>query len=314
VEGVGVVIIALFVLVAIGVGLSRQRKRAASIDLEDTSWLRTTVSSAATAETERKAAPVKDFHVHGEEARVTFDVPLDDEDDPILDELLVDEAVEVVREKRHTLPITDVTEIVVFAGRGAVREVGRTRLPAPGMLPPPLEIDLLNLTHVARDPFNAQFEPDHVFKMVETAPTVPSDDLGPIQAELRIPRGLDRGLRARGVDPAAASTSELLLALLEMFGYKLVPQGEPNVFIASKDNLHTFIKTLTHRPGEHPELDESDVQKFIVETGTSGAQRGILVTDKYGPFMLHDIETRNPRMRYLTRERIQPFIDSMALG
>jgi hypothetical protein len=30
--------------------------------------------------------------------------------------------------------------------------------------------------------------------------------------------------------------------------------------------------------------------------------------------MIHDVEATNPRIRYVTRERIQRFIDSMALG
>ncbi|MGH8913301.1 MAG: hypothetical protein ACRDZM_02150, partial [Acidimicrobiia bacterium] len=133
-EGVGLVFVALIVLAVIATALRRQRKRAASIDLEDKSWLR---ASPPQPEPSVRTAPVRDFHVHGTEARVYFDVPMPDEEDPILNELLVDEAVEVVREKRHTLPIGDVTEIVVFAGRGEDRQVGRSKLPAPGVLPPP---------------------------------------------------------------------------------------------------------------------------------------------------------------------------------
>ena len=92
---------------------------------------------------------------------MSFDVPLPDVEDQVLNELLVDEAVEVVREKRHTLPISDVTEIVVFAGRDDIREIGRTVLPSPGQLPPPMEREVFNLTHIARDPFASQFEVDH---------------------------------------------------------------------------------------------------------------------------------------------------------
>jgi hypothetical protein len=40
----------------------------------------------------------------------------------------------------------------------------------------------------------------------------------------------------------------------------------------------------------------------------------MLITDKYGPFMIHDIESQDRRMRFVTRERAQAFIDSMALG
>jgi hypothetical protein len=40
----------------------------------------------------------------------------------------------------------------------------------------------------------------------------------------------------------------------------------------------------------------------------------MLITDKYGPFLIHEIEVNQPRVRFITRERIQRFIDSMALG
>ena len=309
-EGVAVTIIALVVLAVIAASLRRQRKRAAAMDLDDKSWLRAT---PVEVEPTIRTAPVRDFHVHGNEARVSFDVPLPDIEDPVLNDLLVDEAVEVVREKRHTLPISDVTEIVVFAGRDEIHEVGRTRLLSPGELPPPMETDVFNLTHIARDPFASQFETDHTLSY-DTAVHVPADELGPMQDELKVPVGLDRGLRARGVDPGLISGPEFILALLELFGYKVVAQGEPDVYMAKKDNINTFIRTVIHGPGDHPELSEQVVRKFVAEFTTSGAERGMLISDKYGPFITHDIEATDRRIRFVTRERNQAFIDSMALG
>jgi hypothetical protein len=306
---IGVAFIALVVLGVVVISLRRQRKRAAAVDLEDTSWLR---RAPVEPDPIAKRLAVADFHVHGSEARVVFDVPLPEENDPILNDLLVDEAVEVVREKRHSLPIDEVTEIVVFAGRGESREIGRTKLPAPGQLPTAIQPDMLNLTHIARDPFASQFE-DELITQVETQVHVPEDDLGPVGRELRIPMGLERGLRTRGVDPTTASGPELIIALLEMFGYEVNPQID-GTFIAIKDNLRTFIRAEPHLPGSYPELDEQVVRKFIVEFGTAGAGRGLLISDKLGPFMIHDVEATNPRIRFVTRERIQRFIDSMALG
>lgn len=309
-EGVGVAILALIVLAVIATSLRRQRKRAASVDLDDTSWLR---ASAPAEEGAIRTAPVRDFHVHANEARVSFDVPLPDVADQVLNDLLVDEAVEVVREKRHTLPISDVTEIVVFAGRDEVREVGRTRLASPGELPPPMEGEVFNLTHVARDPFASQFETDHSVSY-DTAVRVPADELRPLREEIKVPLGLDRGLRARGVDPDAVSGPEFILGLLELFGYHVVSQDEPDVYMATKDNLRTFIRTDSYDPGEYPEVSEEIVRKFVAEFSTSGADRGMLISDKYGPFLTHDIEAKDRRIRFLTRERNQAFIDSMALG
>jgi hypothetical protein len=310
VESIGLVFVAVVVLAVVATFLQRQRKRAAGVDLEDKSWLR---AGSPEPEPAIRTAPVRDFHVHGNEARVTFDVPLPDEDDPILNELLVDEAVEVVRGKRHTLPISDVTEIVVLAGRDDVREVGRSKLPSPGELPPLIESAAFDLTHVARDPFASQFEVDHSVSY-ETAIRVPADELGPLRKELKVPTGLDRGLRARGLDPDTMSGPEFILALLELFGYKLLAEKEPNVYTASKGTVDTFIRTDIYEPGQHPELDEAVIRKFVVEFGMSGAARGMLISDKYGPFMTHDIEDKDKRIRFVTRERTQAFIDSMALG
>jgi hypothetical protein len=291
--------------------LRRQRKRAADVDLEDRSWLRAQIPDEIDPKT--RHAPVAEFHVSGQEAQVVFDVPLPEEDDEVLNGILMDEAYEVVREKRSTLPIDDVTAIVVLAGRGKVREVGRAQLSAPGELPEPVQGEMLNLTHVAKDPFARQFEVDHSV-MYETQVTVPQDDLGPWQAELRVPAGLQRGMRARGIDPSALSGPDFVLAVLEMFNYSVKPLPEANTYMAIKDGVQLFIRNEAHGPGQHPELDESVIRKFVVEFSSSGATYGMLISDKYGPFMMHDIETRDPRIRFITRERGQGFIDSMALS
>jgi hypothetical protein len=260
-------------------------------------------------------APVADFHVRGEEAIVVFDVPLSGEDDPVLNELLVDEAIEVVREKRHTLPIDGVTVVVARAGRGETREIGRTELPAIGELPPPMENMGVSLVNIAHDPFAAPFEEETDHSVVyETKTDVPSDELGPIMEELKLPAGLERGLRAIGVDPESVSAPDLVLALLRMFGYGVTEQAMPGTYMVIKDGVSTYILTEPHRPGEHPELEESTCKRFIAEFGSSGADRGLLVTAKYSPFMIHDIEARQPDLRFITRERIQGFIDWMALG
>jgi hypothetical protein len=305
-----VAFIAVVVLVIVALQLRKQRKRAAEVDLEDKSWLR---APELEPDPLSRHAPVKDFHVHGSEATVTFDVPLSDGDDEILNDLLVDEAVEVLREKRHSLPIDGVTEIVVFAGRGETREIGRTQLPSPGVLPPPAPVEIFNFSHVAKDPIASQFEGDSVLQ-VETKVSVPRDDLGPLRDELKVPKGLERGLRARGVDPDVVDGPTFVLGILELFDYKVTPVGEPGVYTATKGNTQTFIRTEIHGPGSHPELDEKLIRKFVVEFGTSGADRGLLITDKYGPFLVHEIESHEPRVRFITRERSQRFIDSMALG
>lgn len=261
-------------------------------------------------------APVESFHVVGDEARVTFDVPLEDDDDEVLNNLLMDEAVEVLRQKRHTLPIEDVHHIVVFGGRDRVREVGRTKLPSPGELPPPAPDSGFSFTHIARDPFAAPFEedrPDHGVAY-ETRADVPADELPPLREDLKIPRGLDRGLRALGTDPDELSGPEFVIALLRMFGYRVTEQAFPGSYMAIKDGVSTYISTDSYEKGQYPEIDDAVIRRFLADFGTSGAERGMLISDKYAPFKVHEIEANQPKVRFITRERIQRFIDSMALG
>lgn len=260
-------------------------------------------------------APLESFHVVGSEAQVTFDVPLDDDDDEVLFDLLEGEAIEVVRQKRHTLPIEDVHYIVVYAGREKRREVARRELPSPGELPPPLLDAGVSFTHIAHDPFAAHFdEGNDVGIDYGTAVDVPEDELPPLIEELKIPKGLDRGLRALGTDPAALGAPEFVIALLRMFGYGVTEQAYEGSYMATKDGTSTYIETDTYVTGDYPELEENIIRRFLANFGSSGADRGILISDKYSPFMIHEIETNQPRVRFITRERVQRFIDSMALG
>ena len=260
-------------------------------------------------------APVSAFHVRGDEIQVTFDVPLSAEDDPVLNGLLLDEAIEVAREKRHTLPLGDATVIVAFAGRDRVREVARTRLPAPGELPPKLEAGGINLSHVAHDPFSAPFDEDEErVADVQVRVDTPDDELGPLAASLNLPAGLERGLRATGVDPRTADASELLLALLRMFGYAVSELAFPGAYLAVKDGRTTYIQAEPHRSGEPLEVTDPSIRRFLAEFGSSGAERGLFLSEKYAPFEIHSIESRQPKVRFVTRERVQRFIDSMALG
>jgi hypothetical protein len=261
-------------------------------------------------------APVESFHVVGDEARVTFDVPLDDDDDQVLNELLTDEGLEVVRAKRHTLPIEDVDHIVVFAGRDKVREVGRTKLASPGELPPPALDTGLSFTHIARDPFAAPFDDERLDHGVtyETRADVPEDELPPLREDLKIPKGLDRGLRALGTDPDQLNGPDFVIALLRMFGYAVTEQAFPGSYLAIKGGLSTYIATDSYDKGGHLELEDAVIRRFLADFGSSSADRGMLISDKYAPFSIYEIEVNQPKVRFVTRERIQRFVDSMAMG
>lgn len=313
------VVLVLVVVVGIIVYLFRSRKQKMK-EAEDQATTAvglglSTSKDLFEAETGHRA-PVAEFHVHGDEAVVTFDVPLPYGEDQVLHDLLVDEAVEVVREKRHTLPIDDVEVIVAKAGRGDIREVGRTKLPAAGELPPPLGPAGLSLARVARDPFASPFEEEEADHSVvyETKVDVPGDKLAPLRKEMNLPKGLERGLRTAGHDPDAMDGPELVLALLKIFGYHVTEQALAGSYMALKDGVSTYILTDGYSEGDHPELADSTIRQFLADFGSSGAERGMLISDKYSPFSIYEIENHQPKVRFITRERVQRFIDSMALG
>lgn len=259
-------------------------------------------------------APLESFHVVGDEARVTFDVPLG-EDDPVLHDLLVGEAVEVVRQKKQSLPIDDVHHIVVFAGKPSPTEIGRTKLASPGELPPPVLEHGLSLGSVAHDPFAAPFDEEADHSVVHDMKVdVPADQLPPLVEELAIPKGLERGLRSMGTDPSEMGGPEFVLALLRMFGYRVTEQAYEGSYLAVKDGVTTYIATDSYSQGDYPELEEAVIQRFVVSFSSSGAERGMLITDKYGPFKVHELEANQPKIKFVTRERMQRFVDSMALG
>lgn len=311
-DEVGAILIALGVLGLVAYLWSRSRQRAREPQATGRAGAAATPGLDPFAAEIGRRARVAGFHVKGTEAEVTFDVPLPEGGDEVLTDLLMDEAVEVLREKRHALPIDDVTHIVVYAGRGEPQMIGRSKLPAPGELPPPGPG--LDFAQIARDPFAQHFDGVDHSVAYETKIDVPADELGPIGAELKIPAGLERGLRATGVDPDELEATEFVLSVLRMFGYAVSDLGEPNSYLAAKAGATTFIRTDPHQSGEHPELSESAIRRFLADYGSSGAERGMLISGKYAPFMVHEIESRQPKVRFITRERVQGFIDSMALG
>lgn len=262
---------------------------------------------------DRPIPPVAEFHVRGTEALVSFDVPLPAGDiDDVLRDLLVREAVEVVREKRHHLPIEDVTKVVALGRRnGEWTKVGSVRLDTPGELPPPVAPELL--PHLSRDfdPFDRLDDlPDRAPGL---APSRKDEGLSPIAQEIRLPAAVEAGLRAQGIDPEQAPAGDLVLGVMRMTGYVVTPAGQ-DTFEAVRAGTRTLVRLVQHGPGDHPELQEHDVRRFAVDFASSGVDRGLLITEKYSPFEIYERERREPRARYITRERLQGFVDALTLG
>jgi hypothetical protein len=256
--------------------------------------------------------PASDFHVEQGEAHVYFDVPLPDGDpDPVLVDILVREAVEVLREKRSHLPLSGVSTVHAHAMRAGQRvEVGRLQLDGPGELPPPAPIGAHPLSHHGPDLFEE-------FGAEPAAPPgvdvrTPSDDLGPVGEDLQLTSVMEAGLRMQGIDPIAAPTSTLVPALLRLAGYTVTGTGYR--LEASKAGERSYIEIVDHPAGDHPELSEKAVNEFMAHFGQSGASRGMLFTAKYGPFMIYQKERREKRVRFVTRERFQSFVNAISLG
>lgn len=297
-----IAVVVAVAIIAVVVVLSRRRGSAVA----------TAPAGTVTVESGRVRPAVAEFHVAGDAARVHFDVPLPASGtDEVLAELLGREAIEVVREKRHTLPIGDVRRVVALGRRaGEWAEVASIGLDVPGQLPPPLLPELIpHATHRDFDPF------DRLSGLPENAPGLaPASRSERLERlTLRLPAQAQSSLRTQGIDPSAAEAASAVLALMRAAGYQMSETG-PGTYRADRAGQRTFIRVVAHRPEDYAELDETDIRRFVVDFGSSGAGRGLLLSEKYAPFEIYERERRDPRVRFVTRERLQAFADALALG
>lgn len=274
-------------------------------------WASSPSKTEPAAVADRFPAPLSSFHVRGEEAEVAFDVPLPEGDvDPVLGEILIREAIEVTREKRHHLPIDGVHRVVALARRGDewIR-VGSVELDRPGSLPPPLPPVLLHRGG-GFDPFDSLAElPQHAPGLA-ARPT--AEDLAPLHEEVRLPSAVESGLRTMGIDPVTAGAGDLVLGIMRLTGHR-VEERSPTTFVVDRGGETTFLRVVPHRAGDYPELGEDEIRRFAVDFVESKAARGLLVTEKYSPFEIYERERRDPRVRFVTRERLQHFVDALAI-
>ncbi len=254
---------------------------------------------------------VAEFHVKDGAARVHFEVPLPTPVDEVLSELLGHEAVEVVREKRHTLPLADVRRVVALGRRGTEWvEVASIGLETPGELPPPLRPESM--------PHSAQRDFDPFERLSDLPQNAPGLSAGSRTERLermtmKLPAQAQARVRSQGLDPASADATAVVIALMRGAGYQ-VTEVDPVTYKAIRAGQSTFIRVVSHQPGDYPELDETVIRKFVVDFGASGSGRGILLSEKWAPFEIYERERRDPRVRFVTRERLQGFVDALALA
>ncbi len=262
-------------------------------------------------------APV-DFTVEADTAIVSFDVPLPPGDvDPVLADVLIRQAVEVVREKRaRGLPLDDITTVRVLGRRDGIPvEAAVLSLEEPGSLPPPPDGKLPEV----KEAEEVEFDPlhrlaDHVGKGQAPAVSVSrGDELPPLQDEVRLTASLEDAVRAKGVSPESMRASDLTLALLEAAGYQVTAGSASGTYMATRAGTRTFIGVVDHEPGGYPELAESAVNSFLASFYSAGADRGLLFSDKFCPHLVYEKERRDPRVKFITRERMQAFVDTIAV-
>ena len=254
--------------------------------------------------------PVASFDVEDGIAKVTFSVPVPANVDEALRDVLMTEAIEVVRERRHSSTIPPFTEIAVYAGVPASREIASRPFPD-GILPEPSTASMLNLSAIALDPLEVLVNegPSNLDLPTRTS----GDKVGPVGPEMRVPKAIDTGLRAQGIDPATMTAAQLVTGMLSLVGYRVSPGVADHTWFAQKGGERTFIREEPLTPDGYPEVDDSAIQRFLFEFQSAGADRGLFVSDKYAPYGIYEKEAREPRIRFLTRERLQKFVDGLSL-
>ena len=192
--------------------------------------------------------------------------------------------------------------------------VGSIELAEPGDLPPAvMDLPLLQFSHLGHDPLEQQFQDDSTAGATPAVVTDTDAALGPIGAELALPKAVDVGLRSLGVDPGTMTAPELVLGMLKLYGYAVTDVNDTTKH-ATKGGQTTFVRLVPHQEGGYAELDESAIRQFVADFAEARLDRGLVVTDKYGPFEVYERERRDPRVRFVTRERLQKFVDSLALS
>ncbi len=263
---------------------------------------------------------VSEFHVEGDTATTLFAVPLGDaEPGRHLVELLCASAVEYVRDRANEgLPLDGVRRIEVSAMRGHNPETLCTvDLPDPGVLPDRDDKVLVEPTH---DPIAAV----HAVVADTTVASSPGEpaSLGSIAELVELSGPTEAHLRAIGVDTDEMALKDLVLGLLRVSGYDVHVGrsglseslgGKADIYGLIRNGQQTLLVILPHEEGSHPELEDSVLARFAVEVAQSNPDQAILVTDKYSPYSMYEREKRDIRCVFITRERLQAFVDSFGL-
>lgn len=299
-----IVVIVILVLVAVGLYL---RSRSGGVSQR---------SVAGAIATQANALSEVDFKVDGATAHVFFDthVPAAGADD-VLSALMGREAMRVFHEKANHLPLGEVKQVTAHGkqdGRDvAVTTVDVTAPTEMDHMDAPTAEDVVKASEVSADDPLAEL---HAMEFGRSSGyRGGSDDLPPLSEDLAIPAKVKEAVAGPDGSLAGMSLQNFISGLLRTAGYE-VQVGGDGTGTARKSGATTFVQFVDHAPGSHPELDEGSVDAFVMKFMSSGADRGMLFTPKFGPYAIYEKERRNDKVKYMTRERLQAFVDSVAMG
>ncbi|MCP4308279.1 MAG: hypothetical protein GY788_26055 [bacterium] len=260
--------------------------------------------------------PEHELHVVDNEIHIDFNVPLPAEGaDGVLADLLSHHALEILNDRiNREHPLKGIPVLQVFAKRRgesvpvATLDLGEpedvVEMEMPTLLPSGVSTgyDPLSKYGAGRD--------ENVLELAEHRE---SDDLGTVGSQLRLTAGVAAGLRSMGIDPETMTVCELGRGLLDLAGYSLTDRGD-GTWVASGKGTSTFVQCVSHVAGDYPELSHGAVAAFLVAFARARTERGMLITDKFGPYEIYMKERANPDCVFVTRERFQGFVDAIALS
>ena len=260
--------------------------------------------------------PEHELHVVDNEIHIQFEVPLPVEGaDAVLADLLSHHALELINDRiDREHPLEGIPVAQVFAQRR-----GESVLVATLDLGDPDEVVEMEMPILLPSGANIGYDPLSKYgagkdeNVLELAEHRASDDLGTVGSHLRLTAGVTAGLRSMGIDPETMTVCELGRGLLELAGYALTDRGD-GTWVASGKGTSTFVQCVGHSSGDYPELSHKAVAAFLVAYARARTERGMLITDKFGPYEIYKKERANPDCVFVTRERLQGFVDAIALS
>ncbi len=272
---------------------------------------------ASAIPTQAAALTNVDFKVEGATAHVYFDthIPAEGADD-VLVGLMGREAMRVFESKADHLPLEAIKHVVAHGHQGDdTIEVTVVDIKKP------VEMDHMDVPSDDKVVMADEVHPDaddllgdiHAMEFGRGGGyRGGGDELPPLTQELAIPAKVVAAVAGPSGSIDGLSLEDFITGLLRTVGYDIskAPDGTST---ARKGGVATYLEFVEHAAGSHPELDEHSVDAFIVKFMSSGAARGMLFTPKFRPYVIYEKERRNDKVKYMTRERLQAFVDSIAM-